>query len=203
MTLSFNLKANCALLLSLSCFIGLPNAIADENSANMQSNKVKNTCPQQLNFKAEKLHSNQVIDFCQQFNGKTLLVVNTASDCGFTPQFKELEALYKKYKDQGLEVVGFPSNDFFQERSDEKETAEICFVNYGVTFTMLSSSSVRGDNANSFFKNIIKQSGTAPKWNFYKYLLNDKGQVVQSYNSKAKPMGQVEEDIKNLLKSAS
>lgn len=199
---SVNRKASHLLLLTLSCLIGLPNAIAD-NSQTAEQASMNKSCPEQLNFKAEKLHSNKVIDFCEQFNGKTLLVVNTASDCGFTPQFKQLQALYEKYKDQGLEVIGFPSNDFFQERADEKETAEICFVNYGVTFTMLSSSSVRGDDANPFFKNIIKQSGTAPKWNFYKYLLNDKGQVVQSYNSKAKPLGKVEQDLKKLLKNAS
>ncbi|WAJ70248.1 glutathione peroxidase [Catenovulum adriaticum] len=202
MRLSVNRKASHFLLLTLSCLINLPNAVAD-NSQTAKPAKMNKSCPEQLNFKAEKLHSNKTIDFCEQFNGKTLLVVNTASDCGFTPQFKQLEALYEKYKDQGLEVVGFPSNDFFQERTNEKETAEICFVNYGVTFTMLSSSSVKGDDANPFFKNIIKQSGTAPKWNFYKYLLNDKGQVVQSYNSKAEPLGEVEQDIKKLLKNAS
>ncbi len=157
------------------------------------------SCPALLNFKAKKLHSTKTIDFCEAFKGKTLLVVNTASDCGFTPQFKDLEALYKKYKDKDFEVIGFPSDDFFQERDSEKETAEVCYINYGVTFTMLTSSPVRGSDANPFFKQLIEQSGTAPKWNFYKYLINDKGQVVESYNSKAKPLEKIEKDLEKLL----
>ncbi|MCU4675820.1 glutathione peroxidase [Catenovulum sp. 2E275] len=160
----------------------------------------ENSCPELLNFQAKKLHSSKQIDFCETFKGKTLLVVNTASDCGFTPQFKELEALYQKYKEQNFEIIGFPSDDFFQERDTEKETAEVCYINYGVTFTMLSSSAVRGSDVNDFYKNLIKQSDTSPKWNFYKYLVNPQGKVVKVYNSREKPLEQIEQDLIKQLK---
>lgn len=161
-----------------------------------------NTCPELLNFSAKKLHSNKVIDFCSQFNNKVLLVVNTASQCGFTPQFKQLETLYKKYKAQGLEIVGFPSDDFFQEHDSESETAEVCYINYGVSFTMLSSSAVRGSDVNPFYKNLIAQSDTSPKWNFYKYLIDPQGKVANVYSSREEPIGgELEKQIQQLLKT--
>ncbi|MER2494262.1 glutathione peroxidase [Catenovulum sediminis] len=157
-------------------------------------------CNDLLNYSATKLHTTKAIDFCQAFAGKTLLVVNTASKCGFTPQFKELEALYQKYKAQGLEVVGFPSDDFFQEHDDAEETAEVCYINYGVTFTMLNTSPVRGSDANAFYKKLISQSDTSPKWNFYKYLVSANGKVIDVYSSKTKPMNsELEKDIQSLL----
>lgn len=181
------------LLMTIPSFAGI--------AAPVNHNQALGKCPTLLNFTAKKLHSTQEINFCEAFSGKTLLIVNTASDCGFTPQFKQLETLYQKYKDQNFEIIGFPSDDFFQERDSEEETAEICFINYGVTFTMLSSSSVRGNNANPFYQKLIAQSNTSPKWNFYKYLVNSKGEVVQSYNSKVKPLEQIETDlIKQLAK---
>jgi glutathione peroxidase len=116
-----------------------------------------------------------------------MLIVNTASNCGFTEQFKDLEALHQKYKDQGLVVIGFPSDDFFQEENDEANTAEVCFVNYGVTFTMLSTSAVRGDDANPIFKHLNAQT-SSPNWNFYKYLVSADRKTVQRFNSRTKPL---------------
>ena len=108
-------------------------------------------CSDLLNYKASKLRSSEELDFCQAFQGKVILAVNTASNCGYTPQFKGLEALYQKYKAQGLVVVGFPSNDFNQEFDAAEKTAKVCFINYGVTFPVLEKSAVKGSSANVFF----------------------------------------------------
>jgi glutathione peroxidase len=145
------------------------------------------TCPDILNFTAQKLRSKETVDFCKEYQGKVILVVNTASQCGFTPQFKGLEALYQKYKDQNFVILGFPSDDFHQEFKDENKTSEVCYQNYGVTFPMFKSSPVRGDDANALFKQLAERSGTAPKWNFYKYLLDPNGNVVESYASPTTP----------------
>lgn len=145
------------------------------------------SCPELLNYQAPALRSDATVDFCSAFNGKVVLAVNTASNCGFTPQFKGLEALYQKYKDQGLVVVGFPSNDFYQEFDKSEETAKVCYINYGVTFPMLKKSPVKGDAANPFFQRLIQATGTSPKWNFYKYLIAKDGRTVTAYNSKVTP----------------
>jgi len=102
----------------------------------------KESCHELLNYSATKLRSDTQIDFCDNFAGKALLVVNTASQCGFTPQFKGLEALHKEYGDK-LAVVGFPSDDFNQEYDDSEKVADVCYVNYGVSFTMLEPSKRR------------------------------------------------------------
>lgn len=149
-------------------------------------------CAKAFNHSYKKLHSKDSIDLCAQTTEKVVLVVNTASSCGFTPQFEALEALHQKYKDQGLEIIGFPSDSFFQEHDDQAKTANVCYQNYGVTFTMVEPSTVRGAEANPTFKVLIEASKTSPKWNFYKYLVNRQGQVVQVYGSTTKP------DDKNL-----
>ena len=144
-------------------------------------------CPAVLQHEMPKLRSKDSVDLCQTFQGKALVVVNTASHCGFTPQFKGLEALYQRYKGDGLEVLGVPSDDFFQESDDEAETAEVCYVNYGVTFTMTQTQPVRGRDATPLFRELAEQAGAAPRWNFYKYVVDREGRVVAHFSSKVKP----------------
>ena len=151
-------------------------------------------CPAYLNQDLQKLRSRESVNICKEFAGKPLLIVNTASHCGFTPQFKGLQALHEKYGPQGLVVLGFPSNDFNQEAKDAEKTAEVCFVNYGVKFTMLSESSVKGANANPIFKELARQS-KAPGWNFTKYLVKPDGTVVEQFGSMTSP------DSKTMIKA--
>lgn len=143
-------------------------------------------CPDLLQGQLPKLRAKESIDLCQRFAGKPLVVVNTASFCGFAPQFKGLEALYQRYKGQGLEVLGVPSNDFKQESKDGAETAKVCYVNYGVTFTMTEPQPVRGADAVHLFKVLAEQS-SAPKWNFYKYVVDRQGRVIANFSSLTKP----------------
>lgn len=143
-------------------------------------------CPDYMKGEYRKLHSKDSVDICALTENKPVLVVNTASHCGFTSQFKELEALHKKYKDKGLVVIGFASDDFKQEDADEEKAAEICYLNYGVTFTMVAPTHVTGDNANALFKALAEQS-QEPKWNFNKYLLGKDGQLVEYFGSMTKP----------------
>lgn len=146
-----------------------------------------NQCPDVLKFMKRKLNSQETVNMCSEYQGKTLLIVNTASYCGFTPQFEGLEKLYSEYKDQGLVVLGFPSHDFNQEDEDEGKTAELCELTYGVKFPMFEATSVKGDNADPLYRMLAKKSGTTPKWNFYKYLVDKNGDVVDAYSSFTKP----------------
>ena len=134
------------------------------------------TCPAYLNQDLVKLRSSEHINICEAHAGKPLLIVNTASHCGFTPQFKGLQALHEKYKDRGLVVIGFPSDDFHQEAKDAAETADVCYINYGVKFTMVSASSVKGKDANPIFQELARQT-KEPSWNFNKYLISPDGKV--------------------------
>ncbi len=128
----------------------------------------------------------QTVDFCQ-FQDKPVLIVNTASKCGFTPQFEALEAMYEQYKDKGLVVIGFPSNDFRQEPGNNKQIGDFCKLTYSVKFPMVEKSSVTGSGANPLYQQLIKQTGQSPQWNFYKYLILPGGQKVYSFNSMTRP----------------
>jgi len=143
-------------------------------------------CPAVLNHTFPRLQDQKPQSLCQ-YAGRVLLVVNTASYCGFTPQYKGLEALYAKYKDRGLVVLGFPSNDFMQEKGSNSEIAEFCENTYGVKFPMFGASHVRGAEANPLFKQLVAQTGTSVKWNFYKYLIGRDGAIVSAYNSMTTP----------------
>ena len=123
-----------------------------------------------------------------QYRGKVLLVVNTASYCGFTSQYDGLEKLYAKLKDKGLVVVGFPSNDFGQqEPGSDKEIADFCRLTYDVKFPMFSKTSVAGARANPFYRDLAQRTGKTPQWNFHKYLIDRSGQQVLSFDSRVTP----------------
>jgi len=143
-------------------------------------------CPPLLQHSAPRLQDEKPQALCQ-YAGKVLLVVNTASYCGFTSQFEGLEALNAKYAARGLVVLGFPSNDFKQEDGDAKKTADVCFNTYGVKFPMFASAPVRGANAQPLFKQLATATGQSPSWNFNKYLVGRDGQAVTHFGSTTSP----------------
>lgn len=143
-------------------------------------------CPPVLQHTFPRLQDEKPQNLCQ-YAGRVLLVVNTASYCGFTPQYKGLEEMHGRYQGRGLAVLGFPSNDFAQEKASNKEIAEFCENTFGVKFPMFAASSVRGDKANPLFRQLATQTGTAPKWNFYKYLIGRDGKVIASWGSTTRP----------------
>jgi glutathione peroxidase len=144
-------------------------------------------CPTILQHRFPRLQDEQPQDLCQ-YAGQVVLVVNTASYCGFTQQYKGLEALYRRYRERGFVVLGFPSNDFGQqEPGSNQQIAEFCENTFGVQFPMFAKSSVRGAQANPLFKQLVARTGTSPKWNFYKYLISRDGQTVLAYNSLVAP----------------
>ena len=134
-----------------------------------------------------KLNSQETVNLCEDYAGKTVLVVNTASYCGYTPQFEGLEALYSDYKDKDFVVLGFPSHDFNQEDNDEGKTAELCELTYGVKFPMFEPTSVKGDDADPMFRMLAKATGKAPSWNFNKYLISPDGKTITHYPGSVKP----------------
>ena len=143
-------------------------------------------CPALLNHTFDRLQDEKPQSLCQ-YAGKVVLVVNTASFCGFTSQYKGLEALNTKYKDQGLVVLGVPSNDFSQEKGSNKEIAEFCESTFGVKFPMFTKTQVTGEGAAPLFKQLTAQTGQKPRWNFHKYLIGRDGKVIDQYNSMIGP----------------
>lgn len=143
-------------------------------------------CPALLDQQMRPLGKQQTVSLCERYAGHPLLIVNTASHCGFTRQFKGLEELNQAYRERGLRVAGFSSDDFRQEAEDEAEAAKVCFVNYGVTFDMYARIHVRGEEAHPLFRELARQS-EAPKWNFHKYLVDRDGKVVESWSSMTAP----------------
>ena len=155
-------------------------------AASSTSTNATTTCPAVLQHTALRLQDEKPQNLCQ-YAGQVVLVVNTASYCGFTPQYADLEKLYAQYKGRGLVVLGFPSNDFAQEPGANDKIADFCENTYGVKFPMFSKTSVRGESASPLFKQLTQRSGTSPKWNFYKYLINRDGTQVLAFNSMTNP----------------
>lgn len=157
-------------------------------------------CSPLLSHSFPRLQDEAPQSLCQ-YQGKVILVVNTASFCGFTSQYEDLEKVYAKYKDRGLVVLGFPSNDFGQqEPGSNKDIADFCKNTYDVKFPMFAKSSVSGSKPNPLFKMLIAKTGTTPKWNFYKYLIDRNGNVVDSYGSLTKPTSSsITSEIEKLL----
>jgi len=144
-------------------------------------------CPPLLQYTFNQLQTGQSQSLCQ-YQGKVLLVVNVASKCGYTPQYEGLEALYRKYKDRGLVVIGFPSNEFGgQEPGTNKEIAEFCRTTYGVEFPLYEKTTVTGVASNPLYADLVRATGQKPKWNFHKYLVDRNGNVVASYVSDVEP----------------
>ena len=144
------------------------------------------SCPDSLNHSMRKLASTETIQFCEAYEGKALLIVNTASYCGYTPQFEGLEEVHQTYKENGLVVLGFSSDDFFQEDNDEGDAAEVCFEKYDVSFPVMATSAVRGSDANPIFRGLGEAAGY-PRWNFNKYLVSPAGEIVEHFASGVRP----------------
>ena len=144
-------------------------------------------CPPLLNHTFPGLQDGKPWSLCQ-YQGRVILVVNTASFCGFTSQYEGLEKLYARLKDKGLVVLGFPSNDFGeQEPGSDKEIADFCRLTYGVEFPMVAKTTVKGGDANPFYVKLAELTGSKPKWNFHKYLINRDASQVVAYSSFTKP----------------
>jgi glutathione peroxidase len=175
------MKLQAALVLSLATL-----AVPALPAATPAVDAVAAGCPALLRHTFPRLQDEKPQSLCQ-YHGKVLLVVNTASFCGFTPQYEGLEKLHARYKDRGLVVLGFPSNDFAQEAGSNKEIADFCENTFGVKFPMFAKTAVRGSDANPLFRELAAQSGRAPLWNFHKYLISRDGKVAASYTSLTKP----------------
>ncbi len=182
------MKLACTFLL-LGALVSV--GAAAQTPANGTAAKAPSACPSVLAHKFARLQDEAPQDLCQ-YAGKVVLVVNTASYCGFTGQYEGLEALYAKEKAKGLVVLGFPSNDFGQqEPGNAKQIADFCFNTYGVKFPMFSKSVVRGKDKNPLYAQLAQATGKEPQWNFHKYLIDRSGKVVASYPSEVEPQGPV------------
>jgi glutathione peroxidase len=176
------------IILLLLCILSLTELAAKE-------------CSPLLDFNVRTLNENNKVNLCEAYQGKVILVVNTASKCAYTHQYSTLEKLYKKYKGDGLVVLGFPSNDFGnQEPGTEQQVKQFCKLTYGVEFPMFAKTQVLKSNAAPFYHELARVSGTYPKWNFHKYLIDRKGRMVTHYKSAIDPMNKtVINEIERLL----
>ena len=163
------------LFLAVFALVGLP---VHADNAN---------CPMNLDFTKRYLASDESVRLCDAYADQVLLVVNTASYCGFTSQFAGLEALQEKYGDRGFSVLGFPSNDFFQDPRSEEKIREFCDLTYEVKFPMFEKSRVAKRSAEPLYQALAAEAGQFPRWNFHKYLLNRQGEVVGSFGSSITP----------------
>jgi glutathione peroxidase len=164
------------LLLPLYCFASA--AFADEST----------TCGELLDYKMRPLGESEPVDLCALYRGKVVMIVNTASRCGFTPQYEALEGLYRRYGERGFVVLGFPSNDFGnQEPGTEEEIRSFCELTYEIGFPMFEKTRTARDNADPIYQGLAEASGTYPTWNFYKYVLDRDGSFVKVFPSRVKP----------------
>lgn len=160
-------------------------------------------CSPLLDFDVRTLNEKTVVNLCEAYQGKVILVVNTASKCAYTDQYESLEKLYKQYKDEGLVVLGFPSNDFGQqEPGNEYQIKSFCRMTYGVKFPMFAKTRVSRRYADPFYTELARAAGTYPKWNFHKYLIDRNGQLVADYMSAIDPLDEpvIGEIIKQINK---
>ena len=163
---------------ALAMFISLSSA--------PPSRSAEPTCPPILDHKFANL-MDEPISLCQ-FRGKVVLIVNTASECGYTPQYDGLEKIYRRYRDKGFVVLGFPANDFGgQEPGSNQQIAQFCQVNYGITFPVFAKTAVGGANANPLYRQLATRTGQPPKWNFHKYLVDKSGQQITTFESAVEP----------------
>ena len=190
MRLRFTVKPFFFALATMVTSILLPPMAGQAQTATSQSPAsavvVPASCPPLLQKTFRKLQDESEQSLCQ-YAGKVVLVVNTASFCGYTSQYEGLEALYAKYASRGLVVLGFPSNDFEQEPGSNKDIADFCFNTYGVKFPMFAKTSVIGKQVNSFYADLARMTNKRPEWNFHKYLLDRTGKPVDSFASVVSP----------------
>ena len=145
-------------------------------------------CPPLLDLRVRTLASEETVHLCERYAGKVLLVVNTASKFAFTDQYEGLEKLYDRYRERGLVVLGFPSNDFLgQEPGTEKQIQEFCRLTYGVEFPMFEKTRVKAPDAHPFYESLARETGKRPRWNFHKYLISRDGRAVGSFGSTVAP----------------
>jgi glutathione peroxidase len=141
-----------------------------------------------LDHTYRRLAAKEQVNLRETYGGDVLLVVNTASKCGYTPQYEALEAMHAKYRARGFAVLGFPSNDFLgQEPGTEAQIQQFCKLTYGVKFPMFEKVHVKGDEATPLYRALRAATGVEPGWNFHKYLVDRQGRVVASFPSKVKP----------------
>lgn len=169
-------------------------------SAALAPAHAEDACPTNLDFRMEPLGGGEPVHLCEVHAGKVVLLVNTASKCAYTPQYEGLEALHADYREQGLVVLGFPSNDFAnQEPGSEREIREFCRMTYGVRFPMYAKTHVTEGRAHPLYQRLAAEAGGYPQWNFHKYLLDREGRLVGSFGSAVEPEG---EELMDAIKEA-
>lgn len=170
--------------LAVACVAGLTTLNA--GAAPAAATAAPAACAPLLQHSFLRLQDEKPQALCQ-YSGKVLVIVNTASFCGFTAQYGGLEALYAKYRDRGLVVLGFPSNDFSQETGSNKEIADFCENTFGVKFPMFAKSVVTGPGANPLYRQLAERTGSKPSWNFHKYVVSRDGRQVTSFGTRVDP----------------
>lgn len=186
--------------------ISLVLLIGQQISPEVTENGLRTDTPNVHQFSVKTIKGDDVS--LEQYKGSVLLIVNTASKCGYTPQYKDLQELYETYKDQGLVILGFPANNFNQqEPGTNEEILEFCEMNYGITFPMFSKVSVKGEDQHELFGYLTgdgdKQDMGGVNWNFEKFVIDKEGNLVQRYRSRINPMDKKVRDVVEELIAAN